>query len=79
MKTTRSRLTSFATGLWFLVPASLWAHEGHAGDHGWLAGATEPLLSLDHFLAGLFVSIAVSLGVTLVAERRQDLRAQSKP
>ena len=41
----------------------LLAHAGHAGDHGWLAGALQPLLSLDHLLAGLFVAGLLSLGL----------------
>jgi len=45
------------------------AHEGHAGDHGWLAGAAQPLLSWDHFAAGVFVLLAVGLAVAGVARR----------
>jgi hydrogenase/urease accessory protein HupE len=45
------------------------AHEGHAGDHGWLAGAAEPLLSWDHFAAGVFVVLAVGVAVAGVARR----------
>lgn len=79
MRTTFCRLTSLATGLWLLVPTPLWAHEGHAGDHGWLAGATQPLLSVDHFLAGLFVAIVVAIGVASVAGRRQRPGVLPKP
>jgi hydrogenase/urease accessory protein HupE len=43
------------------------AHEGHAGDHGWLAGAAEPLLAWDHFAAAAFVVLAVALGIAAVA------------
>jgi hydrogenase/urease accessory protein HupE len=43
------------------------AHEGHAGDHGWLAGAAQPLLSWDHFAAGVFVLLVVSVAVAVVA------------
>jgi hydrogenase/urease accessory protein HupE len=43
------------------------AHQGHAGDHGWLAGAAQPLLSWDHFAAGVFVLLVVGLAVTAVA------------
>jgi len=78
MKTAHARLTSLATGFWLLTPASLWAHEGHAGDHGWLAGAVQPLLSLDHFLAGLFVLGVLSIGVAFVAQRRHRLGARPK-
>ena len=54
--------------------AMLLAHAGHAGDHGWLAGALQPLLSLDHFVAGLFVAVALSLGLARLAAgvRRKD-------
>jgi hydrogenase/urease accessory protein HupE len=49
---------------------SIWlAHAGHAGDHGWLAGALQPLLSVDHLLAGVFVAVALSLGLWRVAHR----------
>lgn len=43
--------------LWALavVPVAVAAHEGHAGDHGWLWGALQPLLSLDHLMAALVV------------------------
>jgi hydrogenase/urease accessory protein HupE len=51
----------------------LLAHAGHAGDHGWLAGALQPLLSLDHLQAGLFVGGLLSLG--LLAALRRSRRA----
>lgn len=47
----------------------LLAHAGHAGDHGWLAGALQPLLSLDHFAAGLFVAGVLSLGLHALLRR----------
>lgn len=47
----------------------LLAHAGHAGDHGWLAGALQPLLSLDHLLAGLFVAAVLSAGLWRLAIR----------
>jgi hydrogenase/urease accessory protein HupE len=52
-------------------------HQGHAGDHGWLAGAAQPLLSLDHFLAGLFVLVMGSLAVVALA-RRAPQRSRSR-
>lgn len=58
-----------AGSLWVLAPATLWAHEGHAGSHGWLAGAAQPLLALDHFSAGLFVAAVVSIGLARVLRR----------
>lgn len=39
------------------------AHAGHAGNHGWLAGALQPLLSADHLAAALFVAGALSVGL----------------
>lgn len=45
------------------------AHAGHAGDHGWLAGALQPLLSVDHLLAGLFVAAVASAGLWRLAHR----------
>jgi hydrogenase/urease accessory protein HupE len=45
------------------------AHAGHAGDHGWLAGALQPLLSVDHLMAGLFVAAVVSVGLWRLAHR----------
>jgi hydrogenase/urease accessory protein HupE len=59
----------------------LLAHAGHAGDHGWLAGALQPLLSLDHFLAGLFVAGLFSLGLWRLAlrgSRRGTARASDR-
>ena len=44
------------------APLALSAHQGHAGDHGWLAGAVQPTLSLDHFLAGVFVALVLTIG-----------------
>jgi hydrogenase/urease accessory protein HupE len=42
------------------------------GGHGWLAGAAQPILSLDHFLAGLFVVVSVSVALTAVLRRGAD-------
>jgi hydrogenase/urease accessory protein HupE len=52
------------------------AHEGHAGSHGWLAGAAQPLLALDHFLAGLFVLVMGALAMVAVG-RRASQRGRS--
>lgn len=71
MKKTIIRCAALANGFWLAVPTSLLAHEGHAGDHGWLAGALQPLLSLDHFLAGVFVAAVLSVGVSVAARRRK--------
>jgi hydrogenase/urease accessory protein HupE len=43
------------------------AHAGHAGDHGWLVGAAQPLLSWDHFAAAVFVVLLVAVGLLAVA------------
>jgi len=55
------------------------AHAGHAGDHGWLSGAAQPLLSVDHFLAALFVVVAVALGAMFAAKaaRVRDVTTRS--
>ena len=50
----------------------LLAHAGHAGDHGWLAGALQPLLSLDHLLAGVFVGGLLSLALMGVLRRSRQ-------
>ncbi|MGE0159983.1 MAG: hypothetical protein AB7T31_11290 [Gemmatimonadales bacterium] len=42
-------------------------HAGHAGDHGWLAGAAQPFLSWDHFAAAAFVVLVVAIGLATVA------------
>jgi len=68
----RSIRTSLLTATSLLAtPLALAAHEGHAGDHGWLAGALQPLLSLDHFLAGAFVAIALTLAVVRIARAKR--------
>ena len=70
--------SSLLAGLASLAaPLSLAAHEGHAGDHGWLAGAAQPLLSMDHFLAGAFVALVVAIGVAVAARvtRRSSTEA----
>ena len=53
------------------------AHAGHAGDHGWLAGAAQPLLSWDHLAAAVFVVLAVAIGLAGVA-RVQSRREESR-
>lgn len=72
------RTTMWRAGLagiiWLAAPSALLAHEGHGADHGWLAGALQPLLSLDHFLAGVFVALVLSAGLWTVLRRRRILR-----
>jgi hydrogenase/urease accessory protein HupE len=72
MHSIRASLLAAAVSL--SAPLALSAHEGHAGDHGWLAGAAQPLLSLDHFLAGVSVAVALTIGVAVAARlaRRAD-------
>jgi hydrogenase/urease accessory protein HupE len=47
----------------------LLAHAGQVGDHGWLAGALQPLLGVDHLVAAIFVAVLLSLGLTRVVRR----------
>jgi hydrogenase/urease accessory protein HupE len=68
MMKTLTRGAALVAGPW-LVPAALFAHDGHAGHHGWLAGALQPLLSPDHFLAALFVASVLSIGLNVLAHR----------
>jgi len=63
------RALTLAGSVSLLTPAALLAHDGHAGHHGWLAGAAQPLLSLDHLLAALFVVVWTTLGVAWLARR----------
>lgn len=55
------------------------AHAGHAGDHGWLAGALQPLLSVDHLLAGLFVALLLSVGLWRLAHRSSTSSVAETP
>ena len=77
MKILTRRLTALLGGLWLTLPVGLSAHGGHAGDHGWLEGAAQPLLSFDHLLAGLFVGGVVTLGVAMLARRARRLPRSS--
>ena len=65
---TLTRCMALVAGPW-LVLVTFLAHDGHAGDHGWLTGALQPLLSPDHFLAGLLVAGVLSVGLNMVARR----------
>jgi len=49
------------------------------GGHGWLIGAAQPMASLDHFLAGLFVAVAIGVGLASVVNRRQRLETPPEP
>jgi len=74
MRTISTRVTSLGAGLAMalVVPTSVSAHGGHP----WLDGAAQPLLSPDHFLAGLFVAVLVGLGVASLA-RHSDRSSAS--
>lgn len=53
------------------TPAAVAAHPGHGqGAHGWLLGALQPFLSLDHFLAGVFVLGVGALGMVALGRHR---------
>jgi hydrogenase/urease accessory protein HupE len=70
MKNLLTRSLALAIGLGAVLPAVATAHPGHAGAHGWLAGALQPLLSLDHLTAGLFVLGVGSVAVAAVGVAR---------
>jgi hydrogenase/urease accessory protein HupE len=70
LKTKSMRSALLAGGALLTAPLALSAHEGHAGDHGWLVGAVQPLLSLDHLLAGVFVALVFTIGLVTVARMR---------
>ena len=69
MTTLARRLTTLLAALALALPAALSAHAGHAGGHGWLEGAAQPLLSLDHLLAGLVLVAVATLGGAIIARR----------
>lgn len=69
MKNIMTRCAMLVGALSAASPAAVFAHDGHAGHHGWLAGAMQPLLSLDHFLAALFVMAVLSVGLTAMLRR----------
>ncbi len=75
MKTLLPRRTALTTALLLLSPTLLAAHDGHAGDHGWLVGAAQPWLSVDHFLAGLFIVVVGTLGMALLGRHARAGRA----
>ena len=66
-----------ALTVFLLDAAPAWAHAGHAGDHGWLWGALQPHLSIDHFLAALAV-VAVG-AVAFAALGRAAARGRTNP
>lgn len=73
MRKTMGRTTALAVAACAATPLALAAHEGH-GVHGWLQGALQPLLSVDHLLAGLTVlavgGVAFAMLGRAVAARR---------
>lgn len=74
----QARSFSFAGTLALASPLPLYAHPGHAGDHGWLAGALQPLLAPDHFLAGVFVALVLTLGIAVVGPRRGETEERAR-
>jgi len=70
MKTKMIGCVALAVGL-LLAPTSAYAHPGHS----WLAGAAQPLLGLDHFLAAM--TVAVTVGVGLMVTLRRGARTES--
>ena len=79
MKTTIRKIWIFAGVTLMATPVAVSAHEGHAGHHWWLQGALQPLLSLDHLLAGLTVlgvgAVAFATLGRAVAARREAARS----
>jgi hydrogenase/urease accessory protein HupE len=73
MRTKTIGSLALAVGAW-LAPTTAYAHGGHP----WLVGAAQPLLSLDHFLAGLFVAVVVSVGLTAALRRRAGMESDSR-
>jgi hydrogenase/urease accessory protein HupE len=67
MKSTVRRALVGAAAFTAATPTVVVAHPGHAGDHGFLYAALQPLLSLDHFLAGLIVAAAGALVFAVAA------------
>ncbi len=63
MKRTFRRAAVGALAISAGAPALASAHPGHAGDHGFLYAALQPLLSLDHFAAGLLVAAAGAIAI----------------
>jgi hydrogenase/urease accessory protein HupE len=76
MKTVTIRCAALVGALSAAAPAAAMAHQGHAGDHGWLQGALQPLLSVDHLLAGLVVMALLSAGLTALVRGRRAASAR---
>jgi len=74
MKNVLGRAAGLAGGASILIPGVLHAHDGHAGHHGWLVGAVQPLLSLDHFLAGVFVAVVGSAALRVALRAYRSVR-----
>lgn len=65
----RIRLGRAVTAAFVLLlgsPTIVHAHAGHAGDHGWLVGAVQPLMSPDHLARALVIMALVGGGIVLV-------------
>lgn len=64
MRTEPTRALVIAGGLLAVAAEAVRGHETPAGEHGWLVGAAQPLLGVDHLLAALFVVAVVAVGLT---------------
>jgi len=64
--------SALIAGLGMLAsPIAVAAHPGHGqGDHGWLLGAIQPFLSLDHLLAAAFVLGVGAVGTVALGRFR---------
>jgi hydrogenase/urease accessory protein HupE len=78
----KGRIRSFllALALALASPLTLSAHPGHEGGHGWLAGALQPFLGLDHALASTCVALVLALGIRrMVAKRASSGESRACP
>lgn len=78
MKKTLGSSVAFAAA-WMVVPTAAAAHSGHAGDHGWLFGALQPLLAVDHFLSALIVVAMGGTALAVLGASRRVIGKGSRP
>lgn len=71
MKKRLEKASVGALGMSLLLPDAVLAHpgHGHGGEHGWLMGALQPFLSLDHLAAGVFVLGVGTIGLVVLGRR----------
>jgi len=75
----RQQIVRFATvaAAALLTPSTAAAHPGHGqGDHGWLMGALQPFLSVDHLMAGAFVLGVGALGMIVLGRNHAAARVE---